>query len=161
MLKSHPGALKQGGVGYRIEWVEQHNPELAVIFLKYLVAISAWYYVTINLSKLAICIFYRILFPQRSVYIILCVTAFILVGDSIGSLIADLAACRPFEAQWASTEVQAQKCINKEALYVWSTFPNIVTDVVLLLLPLPIIWNLHTPTKLKMALTATFIFGSM
>lgn len=159
--KITPGSLKQGGVGYHIEWVEENNPELATIFLKYLVAISAWYYVTINLSKLAICIFYRILFPQRSVFVILCITAAILVGDSVACLIADLTACNPFEAQWASTEVQNEKCINKETLYVWSTFPNIITDIILLILPLPIIWKLHTPTKLKMALTATFVFGSM
>ncbi len=114
-----------------------------------------------NISKLAICIFYRVLFPQRWVLIILCLTAGILVADSFVTLTVDLAACKPFKAQWAPPVVQSSKCIDKEALYVWSTFPNIATDVILLMLPLPIIWKLHTTTRQKIALTATFIFGSM
>ncbi|KAI1379851.1 hypothetical protein F4677DRAFT_297159 [Hypoxylon crocopeplum] len=104
---------------------------------------------------------YRRLFPQRPVYIVLYITTGIMVSTAIASLIADLAACDPFSANWASPDIQATHCINKEALFVWSTFPNIVTDVIMLLLPLPIIWRLHTPTQLKVALTCTFLLGSI
>lgn len=153
--------LKHAGVGYHITWVVENHPEAAEAFFKYLIAISSWYWATISLSKLAICIFYRILFPQKSVFIILCLVAGILIFTAVVSFTVGLAACRPFEAQWAATAVQAEKCINKEKLYVWSTFPNIVTDVVLLVLPLPIIWKLHTSRQLKIALSGTFLLGGM
>ncbi|KAJ0115015.1 hypothetical protein J7T55_001422 [Diaporthe amygdali] len=155
------GSLKQAGVGYHIEWIMATNPHLAIMFLKYLLAISSWYYVTISLSKLAICVFYRTLFPQRSVLIILSLTAGIMICTAIASLVSNLAACKPFSANWAPTDVQAEKCIDKEKLYVWSTFPNIITDVILLAIPLPIVWGLQTSKQLKMALTATFVFGSI
>lgn len=131
--------MKYAGVGYHIEWVAENHPEAAEAFSKYLLAISSWYWATISLSKLAICIFYRVLFPQKSVLIILCLTSSILIVTAVVSFTMGLAACRPFEAQWASPAVQVEKCIDKGKLYVWSTFPNIVTDLVLLVPPLPII----------------------
>lgn len=130
-------------------------------FLKYLIAIASWYAFTNGLGKLAICVFYRTLFPQRSVFIILWISAGIIIGTSVATTIAELGSCKPFSANWASTAVQAEKCIDKEKLYVWASFPNIVTDVVLLVLPLPITWRLRTTTKMKMALTFTFVIGSM
>lgn len=161
LLTTCPGCIKQAGVGYHVEWVVENHPEEVTSFFKYLLAISSWYWATIALSKLAICVFYRVLFPQKSVLIILCITAGILICTSITSTIAGLAACQPFEAQWASTDVQAVKCFDKEKLYVWSTFPNIITDVVLLILPLPIIWKLNTSRQLKIALSGTFFLGGM
>lgn len=153
--------MKQGGIGYHVDYLAKTNPETITIFFQYLVFYSAWYFVTMTLPKLAICVLYRRLFPQRPVFIILCVTAAILIGTATGALIADLAACRPFEANWAPAEVQATHCLDKEPLFVWSNFPNIVTDAVMLILPLPIVWRLHTSFQLKIALTITFVIGSM
>lgn len=163
ILTSHLylASVQKGAVGYHVGYLEETNPEHVELFFKYLVVFSAWYYVTISISKVAICVMYRRLFPQRVVFIILCITVAILISTSIVSFTMDLAACRPFSANWAPPAVQADQCLNKEALFIWSTFPNIVTDVVMLVLPLPIIWKLHTTAQLKVALTATFMVGSM
>jgi hypothetical protein len=151
----------EGGVGRHVGFLEETDPEIVTTFFKYLVAISSWYWVTISVSKLAVCVLYRSLFPQRTVFIALCVTAFILISTSLATFIATLAACRPFSANWGSLQVQKAYCIDKELLYVWGTFPNIVTDVILLIIPLPIIWNLHASRKIKWALSVTFVVGGM
>jgi hypothetical protein len=132
-----------------------------VSFFKYLVAISAWYTSTVSLGKLAICCFYRRLFPQKPVLIVVGATAAVLIGNSIASTIVILAACKPFSANWGPVEVQATHCINKEALFVWATLPNILTDAVLLAVPIPIVLRLHASNGLKVGLLATFLFGSM
>ncbi|POS74215.1 integral membrane protein [Diaporthe helianthi] len=155
------GALKHGGVGYHEEWLLANHPGLVTGFLKYLLAIATWYFMTCSFGKLAICVFYRTLFPQRSVHIIIYISAGIMICTAIATSIANLAACEPFSAAWGSLEVQAQHCIDKEALYIWASFPSIVTDVVLLVLPLPITWKLHTTKRLKIALTFTFFIGSI
>jgi hypothetical protein len=155
------GGVKDAGFGRHIGYLEQNNPEAIVNLFKYLVAIPAWYHCTVSLAKLAICLLYRRLFPQRSIHIALYITMAIMIGTAFGSLIADFLACRPFSANWAPLPVQAVQCVNKEALYVWSTLPNIVTDVVLLILPIPVIWTLQVSSKLRMALAVTFFFGSM
>ncbi|KAI0442665.1 hypothetical protein F4803DRAFT_350104 [Xylaria telfairii] len=153
------GSVEQGGVGYHIGYLAETNPEAIPNFFKYLLAISAWYLVIVNLPKLAILVVYRRLFPQKPLLYLLYGLGFILIAAPFGSLIAVLAACHPFSANWGSAEVQATHCINKEALFVWNSFPNIVTDFVMLIIPLPIVWRLHATLQLKLGLTVTFLIG--
>ncbi|KAI1744666.1 hypothetical protein F4680DRAFT_405694 [Xylaria scruposa] len=155
------GAVIKGGVGYHIEYLSETEPEKITTFFKFLVAISVWYFATITITKLAICKLYGTLFPQRIIFVVLCITSFILIATPIATTIVLLAACHPFSANWASSEVQSVHCLNKEAAFVWGTIPNIFTDLVLLLIPLPIVWRLHTTTKIKIALSFTFIIGSL
>ncbi|KAI1329842.1 hypothetical protein F5Y16DRAFT_396950 [Xylariaceae sp. FL0255] len=155
------GAEVQAGVGVHIEYLAEIDPEKITLFFKYLVFIAIWYVATIGLTKLAICKLYRTLFPGKFVYIILCITAFILIATPVATVIALLVACRPFSANWGSAEEQKTHCFNKEALFVWASLPNIITDLVLLSIPLPIVWRLHTTAKLKVALSVTFVIGGL
>ncbi|KAI1340837.1 hypothetical protein F5Y15DRAFT_33835 [Xylariaceae sp. FL0016] len=153
------GSLKQGGVGYHVGYLEEADPQAVTNFSKYLVSISACYLLVVSLPKLAILVVYRRLFPQKSVLIVLYGTSFVLLAAPFASLIALLAACRPFSANWAAPQIQAAQCIDKEALFIWTSFPSIVTDVVLLCPPLPIVWRLHASRQLKLGLTVTFVIG--
>ncbi|TRX88382.1 hypothetical protein FHL15_010695 [Xylaria flabelliformis] len=155
------GSIKQGGVGLHIDYLEETQPEKITIFLKYLVAESIWYLATIWIAKLSICILYRRLFPGRWVYVVLCIVVFIMIGTSIATVITLFVACRPFSANWGPPEVQQTHCIDKEPLFVWGTLPNVITDAILLIIPLPIVWKLHMATNLKMALTVTFLIGGI
>lgn len=127
---------------------------------KYLVAISILYFASINIPKLAILALYRRLFPQKGIRIVISVLVGILIAQTISILVAAFAACIPFAANWDPT-VPGAVCINKEALFIWSSFPNILTDVIMLVLPIRIVWNLHVTTRLKVALTFTFMVGSL
>lgn len=150
----------QSAVGHHVGYLEETNPEAVVVFFKYLVAISAWYLATVWISKMAICLLYLRLFPQKAVRVIVGAVGAVLVCTSIVCVIVNLAACRPFSTHWAPPPVQAVHCWNKEAIFIWSTLPNIITDVIVLVLPLPIVWRLHTSTHMKGALTVTFLIGS-
>ncbi|KAI1736252.1 hypothetical protein F4680DRAFT_262349 [Xylaria scruposa] len=155
------GSIKQGGVGLHLDYLEETQPEKITIFLKYLVAESIWYLATIWIAKLSICILYRRLFPGRWIYVVLCIVVFIMIGTSIGTVITLFVACRPFSANWGPPEVQQTHCIDKEPLFVWGTLPNVITDAVLLVIPLPVVWKLHMATNLKLALTGTFLIGGI
>jgi len=52
-------------------------------------------------------------------------------------------------------------CINIESFFLGQAIPNIVTDGILLALPLPLIWDLHLPKGQKMALSGVFLLGSL
>ncbi|KAF3003828.1 hypothetical protein G7054_g5470 [Neopestalotiopsis clavispora] len=155
------GSVKQAGVGHHVEYLAETNPEAITTFFKYLVAMSTWYASTESLAKLAVCLLYKRVFPQKPVIITINITMFILIGASIGGGLADLFGCTPFSAHWGSAEEQAKYCINTEALFVWGSFPNIVTDVIMLTLPMPIVWKLHTSKMLRLALVTTFLFGNI
>lgn len=153
------GAVKHGGVGHHIEYWEDNNPEVILIWRKYLVAISTLYPLIVNIPKLAILALYHRLFPIRNTRLIIYILAAILITSSFSSTIVTLAACKPFSANWDRT-IEDARCINKKEFFIWSTFPNILTDVAMLVLPLPIIWQLHTNTRMKVGLTLTLLFGT-
>ncbi|KAI1332857.1 hypothetical protein F5Y16DRAFT_128603 [Xylariaceae sp. FL0255] len=155
------GSLVQAGVGYHVEYLEETRPEQIPTFLQYLVAQSIWYLATIWISKVSVCILYRRLFPGRVIYITLCIIVALMLATSLATVLALFFACRPFSANWASPAVQATHCINKEPIFVWGTLPNVLTDTAMLIMPLPIIWKLHMATNFKIALTVTFLIGSL
>ncbi|KAI0172476.1 hypothetical protein GGR52DRAFT_590944 [Hypoxylon sp. FL1284] len=153
--------VKKGIAGYHLGYLEKTNPAAVTLFFKYLLVLSSWFYATSGLSRIALCVLYKHLFPQRATVVVLNVVICLLILLDVGTAVAVLAACRPFSASWATPEFQDSHCINREALFLWCTFPNIIIDTVLLTLPIPIIWRLATTVQLKVALTITFLIGSM
>lgn len=114
---------------------------------------------SVNIPKLAILVLYRRLFPAKRVRVIIYILASVLVGASIANTTAVLAACRPFSANWNISGDAV--CIDRHALFIWSSLPNMITDLVILILPLPIIWRLQMDNSMKAGLTFTFIVGSL
>lgn len=147
-------------MGHHLVYLEHHDPEKVAVWARYLLTLATLYFVTVNIPKLAVLALYKRLFPMRWVQISVWVLAGILVCGSIANTIVSLAACEPFAANF-DLKIPGAKCIDKEAFYVWTSVPNIVTDVVMLALPLPIVWKLHNTKRIKIALTFTFLVGSL
>jgi hypothetical protein len=124
-------------VGHHVAYLEEHDPAKLLAWGKYLLAIATLYFADINLPKLAILILYKRLFPMRTVQLLVYILAGILISASLANTIVSLAACDPFEANYNPT-FPGGKCIDKEKFFVWTSIPNIFTDVVMLILPLPI-----------------------
>lgn len=160
VYRHNSASISHAGVGYHLKYLEENDPTKLLQWGKYLLAIATLYFFDVNLPKLAILVLYRRLFPMPTVRMIIYVLAAILVGASIANTATSLAACKPFEANYNPTLPKA-KCINKESFFIWTSIPNIVTDVVMLVLPLPIVWNLHNTRRIKAALTFTFLVGSL
>lgn len=140
----------------------QHAPSKIVVWGKFLVAIEFIYLVGVNVPKLAILALYYRLFPTKSVRIVIVLLGGILVSLTISTVATAIVACRPFSANWEPpTSKSGGVCIDKEAFFIWSSLPNIITDVCMLLLPMRVIWKLHTSPRLKVGLTITFAAGSL
>lgn len=127
---------------------------------KYLLVIATLYFVVVNIPKLAVLALYHRLFPQRTTKITVYLLAGVLISGTIANTIVSLAACKPFKANYDTT-VPGHKCIDKEAFFVWTSLSNIITDVIMLVLPLPIVWRLNNTKRIKVALTFTFVVGSL
>ncbi|KAJ4355910.1 uncharacterized protein N0V89_003935 [Didymosphaeria variabile] len=153
-------SVTYAGVGQHLGYLEEHEPEKVLNWGKYLLVLATLYFVDVNIPKLAVLALYRRLFPQRVARITVYTIAGILIAGSIANTIVSLAACKPFEANYNPT-LPGAKCIDKESFFVWTSVPNIATDVVMLALPLPIVWSLHNTKRIKIALTFTFLVGSL
>lgn len=157
---NYTGSVKNAGVGYHMTYLIRTDPMKATIWGKYLVAISTLYFGSVNIPKLAILALYRRLFPKKNIRIVIHVLMGVLFALTVSTIVTVSVACRPYAANWHSA-MPGDVCINREAFFIWGSIPNIVTDIVMLIVPIPVVWNLHTTTRLKIGLTATFAIGSL
>lgn len=112
-------------------------------------------------SKAALCLFYRRLNPNRYYQIAVAATLFIDVGAYTGIFFSLLFSCRPIRAGWEPLLAPTAVCINQGAIYIATAVIGIVTDALIISIPIPTIWGLQMPRKQKIGLTAMFGVGSI
>ncbi|KAF2870145.1 hypothetical protein BDV95DRAFT_575160 [Massariosphaeria phaeospora] len=113
-----------------------------------------------TLPKLAILdIYNHIFFHVRWAYRTIQVVTFILVGNAVAYIIATLCNCRPLAFTWDKS--MKGQCGNTIKLYSMSSIPNIVTDVAIILIPIPIILKLQMSKRVKFGVLTTFLVGTI
>ena len=109
--------------------------------------------------KLSILLLYRRLFPIRRFHnIIYCVSAFMVCHTLVGVLVA-IFECRPIEAAWEP--FVKGDCVQLNTESIVGGILNIITDVVTLVLPLPLLWRLQISRSQKLQLTGIFLTGGV
>ncbi|KAL9620508.1 MAG: hypothetical protein Q9160_004977 [Pyrenula sp. 1 TL-2023] len=68
-------------------------------------------------------------------------------------------ACRPVRGFYDASV--SAKCINDVRFYWATAILNIVTDMYILVLPMPIVWRLHTTMRRRLAISAIFMLGGL
>lgn len=77
----------------------------------------------------------------------------------IGTILADDLICLPIQHNW-DPSIPAH-CGSKQLLAIIPPIPWIVTDLVILLMPLPMVWNLHLPRLQRVGLAGLFLLGGL
>ena len=72
---------------------------------------------------------------------------------------SQLAICAPLSKVWAMNPMLPGHCGNLKALELATASFNIVLDLMVIVLPMPVLWNLQLPTHKKVALSAMFSMG--
>ena len=70
----------------------------------------------------------------------------------------DFLICRPFAFNW-DTSIKGGHCGNTILGFQLLGTMNLLTDLVIIVLPQPYIWSLHLPMPKKIALAITFLVG--
>ncbi|KAF2710839.1 hypothetical protein K504DRAFT_500782 [Pleomassaria siparia CBS 279.74] len=110
--------------------------------------------VTVKLGILAF--YYRIFVVPLFRKLVLVTAAFVLVWG-IGITVALAVVCRPIEAYWDSNVVG--KCLNLVTFTYFTNISNLVTDVWIFLMPIPVIWHLQLQLRKKLLLSFIFSIG--
>jgi len=119
----------------------------------------------IGFTKLSFVFFYRRIFvtggSKREAFSIATITTIvIIVAWMISFSFSFLLACaKDFSAQWSGTAELRKVCVNGLALQNGLAISDFLTDVIVFLLPIPMILRLHLPTGRKIAVLAIFGFG--
>ncbi|KAL2036678.1 hypothetical protein N7G274_010549 [Stereocaulon virgatum] len=113
----------------------------------------------ITTTKLSLLFFYHRIFPVRKFTTILIITGIVMIGWCIALICSVIFGCKPVNYFWNKT-IQGGHCINENVLSYGITAANIATDVIVLVLPIPWLWNLQMRTAKKLALSGIFLLGS-
>ncbi|KAL8664813.1 MAG: hypothetical protein Q9168_007835, partial [Polycauliona sp. 1 TL-2023] len=119
------------------------------------VAIAVSFYpLAVGLPKISILLFYLRLNPSRSfrrgtIAVIAITTAYM-----IAAVIAQLLPCKPVRKFWNPSTPGT--CLNTNPLYLTNSIINTLIDVLVLILPIPMIVNLQVNTRTKLVLAAIF-----
>ena len=104
-------------------------------------------------------LFYSHLFPTRSFRIARNIVGAIVVVVWIGSTLANGLSCIPLRALWDFSITDA-KCINLLALYKAGSV-NIVTDVLIVILPITSLWKVQISKAQKISISFIFMLGGL
>jgi len=155
--------VETGGVGRHLPALATTDPGAILNWAKSLVAVEIIYCTAVVFPKLSILSFYLRIFTTKPYRIAAYFIGGILTANGLSGIITSLASCRPLAGRWDTALVAsgAAKCINIDNFWRWISFANILTDVVMLGLPLPAVWKLHTSKNQKIGLTLIFLTGSV
>lgn len=71
-----------------------------------------------------------------------------------------LFSCNPIWMAWSAFP-DASKCIDRPPLYIATAVANIVTDIILFVLPIPMVVNLNMARPKKVGILIVFSLGTM
>jgi len=128
--------------------------------LQMIMTASVLYVPCLGLSKFSLLLFYHQLSPIRWFKTFVYILMAVVVGYSSTIIFALIFACNPIAKNWDIT-ITKGTCINRAAIYIATAVVNIATDVMLLILPIPMIFHLQMPTMQKVGVVFIFTLGSM
>ena len=127
--------------------------------LQTIYAFEMIYTLTIMTIKLSILFFYhRIFVNPRFQLIVKCLFAFVCLWGFLMVLIV-IAQCIPVEHFWHPKT--PGRCVNLDGFFIGSAVPNIVTDFIIVFLPMPLVWRLQLKREQKIALTGVFALAGL
>ena len=118
------------------------------------------YSFAIPLPKLVLLLFYIRIFSNPRFKQAAYAVAYFVIAWCPAVFFTDMFQCRPLAFAWDKS-IKGGTCIDVLAFFRYIAVPNVLSDVAVLVLPLPMIWQLHTTTKQKLELSGVFLLGSL
>jgi hypothetical protein len=115
--------------------------------------------ISIFITKLSILFLYNRIFSSRKFTRVLIAVGAFTGAFSIAVALSNIFACRPFKALW-DPDTNGD-CLNLKALLRAVSVQDVLTDVAILCLPLPMVWQLRMSRKIKWQVTGMFLIGSL
>jgi hypothetical protein len=159
----HEVIVEIGGGGRHVEAVLIQDPTGGILITRSKIekAVELIYVLAITCSKLVLlCLYMRIFNTSRRYRLATYFVASIVVLNWLADLISSFTICKPFASQWDHS-IPGGKCGDIIRVYQFISIPNIVTDVMMLALPLPALYKLHVDLGTKISLFVTFMMGSV
>ncbi|KAL9586743.1 MAG: hypothetical protein Q9212_000689 [Teloschistes hypoglaucus] len=147
-------SVVDGGAGLHKDQLS--SDELRVFWKSMFAVIISWP-IAQSATKISILLFYLHLFPTRKFRLAAYSLLVVLSAWALEQILATLFLCQPISYNWNGSidghcGSVAVNCIAGAAI-------NTLTDIIILILPMPIIWRLQVPLRNKFILSLIFGFG--
>ena len=132
-------------------------------YLKGLYAFNLVYVISFGLCKASILLFYLRVFAttRKRYYTIMTLMAF-LAAWIFAFFFAFIFQCSPVEHFWTKLlKPKGGTCVDLIALYAAHAATNVVTDLMIYIYPIFLVWSLKVSTSQKVALTGIFLAGAV
>jgi hypothetical protein len=112
-------------------------------------------------TKTSILLFYLSLAKEEKLFRGLSyLTLFVTNAAGLALTFLNIFQCRPVTATFKNPIPNSASCTDIVTLYLCSAPVNIITDLAILFLPMPILTGIRLPRKQKIILVITFSFGA-
>ena len=109
--------------------------------------------------KLSILHLYTTIFPQKWFRITAYIMMVLAVLYSLSALLEIFFSCFPMPYLWDPAGNPGGYCINLGEAWLAVGLTNMIEDIIIILLPLPVLWSLQLDTRRKLIITAIFSLG--
>ena len=120
--------------------------------------ISLWLATAAATKASLLLLYYRLFSIKQRFRLAIRIGAVIVFCQWFSLTLVCIFQCTPVKAFW-DRNVQGAKCINLPRFTIASGVLNLLTDVLILCLPGPMVWGLHTTVAQKITLTGIFLLG--
>ncbi|KAJ5947493.1 hypothetical protein N7466_000508 [Penicillium verhagenii] len=128
-------------------------------FQKIILVAAVIYVPCLAFAKVGLIILYHRIMNRQPGYLwTLYIISAIVCGYSIAIIFALIFACTPIQKGWDSS-ITTGHCVNRSGLYIATAALNIVSDLALIVVPIPLVMGLQMPRVQKYGLMAMFIVG--
>jgi hypothetical protein len=114
----------------------------------------------IAIIKFSILFLYYRVFPTRFMQRATFVLGGIVMAWWLAVVLVSIFQCDPVDKVWKPF-MQRGHCINKNPYFLGNAIPNIITDVMILFLPVHQLWGLQIKLPQKIAVLGIFMLGSL
>ncbi|KAF3480941.1 uncharacterized protein GIQ15_06288 [Arthroderma uncinatum] len=145
-----------GGAGLH---ATEATPAQLVALLKLFVAAPVVWSLATTFLKLSILSFYHKVFgSKKSMRVAVYIESVIVIALFIATILEPFLLCRPFRYTWDKFQTQGT-CGDSKKAYLGVAVTNLVVDVSIYLLPIPVLWNLQMTKSKRLALCGIFALG--
>ncbi|EPE34577.1 hypothetical protein GLAREA_10271 [Glarea lozoyensis ATCC 20868] len=149
-------AITKGGIGQHQETVSYDE---GVFLFKMFVVSSALWTVSTAAVKISTLHFYTTIFAnQKFIRFAYTIIGFC-VAYAITYVVATFLMCRPFAFNW-DKPIEGGTCIDHISFFLSASLIGLFLDVIIMVMPMPMLWGLNLPLHKRLALTLMFGMGA-
>ncbi|QSZ31556.1 hypothetical protein DSL72_001123 [Monilinia vaccinii-corymbosi] len=148
-------AIFEGGIGYHANQLSAEQTTLSLILI---LIIQFVYAVGQGLVKSSICLLLMRIFSTKRFRIAASIVMGLCIAWSMMTILIAFLICRPLDYNW-NLKPPGNNCGNQTLAYASVGVVDILTDTCILILPIPMVWNLQMPKLSKALLLCMLGFG--